>query len=88
VPGAVCGTGPYRYVRHPFYSSYMVAFLAVAVAFPSLIVVGVCVLNMGLFVYMWRWMMREGLLVRPLGASYLAYQGGWGCLCHVLGDGR
>jgi protein-S-isoprenylcysteine O-methyltransferase Ste14 len=52
VPGAVCEDGPYHYVRHPFYLSYMVAFLGVAIAFPSLIVAGVCLLNIGLFVYM------------------------------------
>jgi protein-S-isoprenylcysteine O-methyltransferase Ste14 len=52
VPGDVCDTGPYRFVRHPFYLSYMLAFLGVAVAFPSLIVSGVCALNIGLFVYM------------------------------------
>jgi protein-S-isoprenylcysteine O-methyltransferase Ste14 len=52
----------------------MVAFLAVAVAFPSLIVVGVCVLNMGLFVYMALDDERV-LLVSPLGANYLAYRG-------------
>jgi protein-S-isoprenylcysteine O-methyltransferase Ste14 len=52
VPPAVCDAGPYRYVRHPFYLSYMVAFLGVAVAFPSFIVAGVCLLNIGLFVYM------------------------------------
>jgi protein-S-isoprenylcysteine O-methyltransferase Ste14 len=52
VPPAVCDAGPYRYVRHPFYLSYMVAFVAVAVAFPSVIVSGVCALNIGLFVYM------------------------------------
>jgi protein-S-isoprenylcysteine O-methyltransferase Ste14 len=52
VPAAICEVGPYRYVRHPFYESYMLAFLAVAVGFPSLIVSGVCLLNFGLFVYM------------------------------------
>jgi protein-S-isoprenylcysteine O-methyltransferase Ste14 len=52
VPGTVCEVGPYHFVRHPFYLSYMVAFLGVAIAFPSLIVFGVCLLNMGLFVYM------------------------------------
>jgi protein-S-isoprenylcysteine O-methyltransferase Ste14 len=52
VPPAVCDAGPYRYVRHPFYLSYIVAFVGVAVAFPSLIVSGVCALNIGLFVYM------------------------------------
>jgi protein-S-isoprenylcysteine O-methyltransferase Ste14 len=39
-------------VRHPFYLSYIVAFIGVAVAFPSTIVAGVCLLNIGLFVYM------------------------------------
>jgi len=34
VPPAVCDAGPYGYVRHPFYLSYMVAFAGVAVAFP------------------------------------------------------
>lgn len=48
----MCEAGPYRYVRHPFYLSYIVAFVGVAVAFPSLIVVAVCLINVGLFVYM------------------------------------
>ena len=52
VPGALCEAGPYHYVRHPFYLSYMTAFVAAAVAFPSLIVSGVCALNIGFFVYM------------------------------------
>jgi protein-S-isoprenylcysteine O-methyltransferase Ste14 len=52
VPPAVCDTGPYRYVRHPSYLSYMVALVGVAVAFPSLVVSVVCALNIGLFVYM------------------------------------
>jgi protein-S-isoprenylcysteine O-methyltransferase Ste14 len=52
VPRAVCEVGPYRFVRHPFYLSYMVTFVGVAVAFPSVIVGGVCLLNIGLYVYM------------------------------------
>jgi protein-S-isoprenylcysteine O-methyltransferase Ste14 len=52
VPPAVCESGPYRFVRHPFYLSYMVAFVAVSVAFPSLVVAVVCVTNIGLFMYM------------------------------------
>ena len=52
VPKAVCDKGPYRYVRHPFYLSYMLAFLGVAIAFPSIIVSAVCLLNIGLFFYM------------------------------------
>jgi protein-S-isoprenylcysteine O-methyltransferase Ste14 len=52
VPGAVCQSGPYKFVRHPFYLSYMVAFLAAVVAFPSLVTAAECVLNIALFVYM------------------------------------
>ena len=74
VPGAVCDTGPYRHVRHPFYLSYMVAFVAVAVAFPSPIVSGVCVLNMGLFVYM-AFDDERVLLASAMAADYQAYRG-------------
>jgi protein-S-isoprenylcysteine O-methyltransferase Ste14 len=74
VPPAVCNAGPYRYMRHPFYFSYMVAFVAVAVAFPSFIVSGVCLVNIGLFVYMA--IDDEGvLLASALSADYRAYRG-------------
>jgi protein-S-isoprenylcysteine O-methyltransferase Ste14 len=73
VPGAVCDAGPYRYVRHPFYLSYMLAFVAVAVAFPSLVVAGVCVFNIGLFVYMAVDDERV-LFASPLGADYKSYK--------------
>jgi protein-S-isoprenylcysteine O-methyltransferase Ste14 len=74
VPSAVCDAGPYRYVRHPFYLSYMLAFLGVAVAFPSLVVSAVCVLNIGLFVYMALDDERV-MLASTLGADYRAYRG-------------
>jgi protein-S-isoprenylcysteine O-methyltransferase Ste14 len=74
VPPALCDAGPYRYVRHPFYLSYMVAFLGVAVAFPSLVVSAVCLLNIGLFVYMGLDDERV-LLASSLGADYRAYRG-------------
>lgn len=73
VPAAVCDKGPYKYVRHPFYSSYIVAFLGVAAAFPSAIVSGVCLINMGLFVYMAIDDERV-LIASKLGADYRAYQ--------------
>ena len=69
--------GPYRYVRHPFHLSYMVAFVGVAVAFPSLIVAGVCALSIGLFVYMAVDDERV-MLASPLSADYQAYRGSAG----------
>jgi protein-S-isoprenylcysteine O-methyltransferase Ste14 len=74
VPGALCDKGPYRFVRHPFYLSYMVAFVAVAVAFPSAIVSGVCVLNIGLFVYM-AFDDERVLLASAIAAHYNSYKG-------------
>jgi protein-S-isoprenylcysteine O-methyltransferase Ste14 len=73
VPPAVCDAGPYRYVRHPFYLSYMVAFVGVAVAFPSLIVVAVCLINVGLFVYMAVDDERV-LLQSPFASDYKSYK--------------
>jgi protein-S-isoprenylcysteine O-methyltransferase Ste14 len=74
VPGAICDTGPYRYVRHPFYLSYMLAFVGVAVAFPSLIVSGMCLLNIGLFLYMALDDERV-LLASQIAVDYQAYRG-------------
>ena len=74
VPPAVCDSGPYRYVRHPFYLSYMLAFIAVAVAFSSLVVSGVCLLNIGLFVYM-AFDDERVLFASAIGEDYQAYRG-------------
>jgi protein-S-isoprenylcysteine O-methyltransferase Ste14 len=51
----------------------MLAFVGVAVAFPSLLVSGVCLLNIGLFVYMA--LDDEQVLRRsPLAAAYESYK--------------
>jgi protein-S-isoprenylcysteine O-methyltransferase Ste14 len=34
VPEELCDAGPYRYIRHPLYLSYVLAFLAVLIALP------------------------------------------------------
>lgn len=77
VPPKVCEAGPYRYVRHPFYLSYMVAFVGVALAFPSVIVAVVCVANIGLFVYM-AVDDEKTLLGSAIAADYQAYREGVG----------
>jgi len=47
-PAAVCESGPYKFLRHPFYLSYMVAFLSAAAAFPSLVTAAVSTLGSAL----------------------------------------
>jgi protein-S-isoprenylcysteine O-methyltransferase Ste14 len=73
VPAAVCERGPYKYVRHPFYLSYMVAFLGAVVAFPSLVLAAVCALNIVLFVYM-AFDDERVLLQSALAAEYETYR--------------
>jgi protein-S-isoprenylcysteine O-methyltransferase Ste14 len=46
VPDALCESGPYGFLRHPFYLSYMLAFLGVVTAIPgSISVVGAAFRN-------------------------------------------
>jgi protein-S-isoprenylcysteine O-methyltransferase Ste14 len=51
VPDAVCDKGPYAFVRHPVYLSYMLAFLAVPIAFPRLPTLAILVFNVGLYIH-------------------------------------
>jgi protein-S-isoprenylcysteine O-methyltransferase Ste14 len=51
VPDEVCAKGPYALVRHPVYLSYMLAFLAVPVAFPRLATLAIFVFNVALYVH-------------------------------------
>lgn len=50
VPDDVCTTGPYRYIRHPVYASYLLAFLAFVVAFPGLVSAAAFAANLAFFV--------------------------------------
>jgi protein-S-isoprenylcysteine O-methyltransferase Ste14 len=51
VPEALCTDGPYRYIRHPLYASYITAFLAVFVMRPTLLATLVLALNVVFFTY-------------------------------------
>ena len=72
VPPAVCDTGPYRYVRHPFYLSYVVAFARLT---------SDC---LGI----WRWMMSGCCWRARWAQPIRHIAGGWACLCRGLGDDR
>lgn len=49
VPDAVCEAGPYRFVRHPFYASYLLAFAGLVAALPSLWTLAIFGFNAALF---------------------------------------
>jgi protein-S-isoprenylcysteine O-methyltransferase Ste14 len=84
VPAAVCENGPYKFVRHPFYLSYMVAFFSAAVAFPSLVTSAVSIACMGLFVYM-AFDDERVLLASGLAGEYKVYRSQVGMFLPRLG---
>jgi protein-S-isoprenylcysteine O-methyltransferase Ste14 len=51
VPGSVCDGGPYAYVRHPLYLSYLIGFSATLVAFPNVFSALGWVVAAGYFIY-------------------------------------
>ena len=51
VPEAICTRGPYRYIRHPVYTSYILAFLGLLVAYPGLPTALVFAANLAFFLY-------------------------------------
>jgi protein-S-isoprenylcysteine O-methyltransferase Ste14 len=51
VPDRLTEDGPYFYVRHPLYTSYILAFLAALVAVPRLPILLIFLLNLALFTY-------------------------------------
>jgi protein-S-isoprenylcysteine O-methyltransferase Ste14 len=51
VPDAICAEGPYRYLRHPLYTGYILAFAALLIAFPSHLSLAIFVGNVALFTH-------------------------------------
>ena len=66
-------TGPWRYMRHPFYASYMIFWLACALAAQNLISVIVFLTLSGIYTYS---ALREerALSSGPLRHDYIAYR--------------
>ena len=73
VPEAVCEDGPYRYLRHPFYLSYVLASLGMLVATLNLIAAAVFIFNSTVFTYMARDDERT-LQASALSSDYDAYR--------------
>jgi protein-S-isoprenylcysteine O-methyltransferase Ste14 len=73
VPDAVCDTGPYAHVRHPVYLSYMLAFLAAAIAFPRLPTLAIFLFNVALYAHAARDDERS-IGASELKGAYAAYK--------------
>jgi len=73
VPEAVCEDGPYRYLRHPFYLSYVLASLGMLVATLNLVAAAVFIFNSTVFTYMARDDERT-LQASALSSDYDAYR--------------
>jgi len=73
VPEALCDRGPYAHVRHPIYASYILAFLAVLVALPTLITLAAFVFNAGLFTHA-ALSDERSLTSGAFGAEYARYK--------------
>ena len=73
VPDSVFQGGPYAYVRHPFYLSYMLAFAGSALALPQIPMLVVCVANLALFTYM---VISDERTIEgsPLASDYATYK--------------
>jgi protein-S-isoprenylcysteine O-methyltransferase Ste14 len=79
VPQSVCVAGPYRFVRHPVYSSYLLAFLAMLVAFPDGASATLFVINLVFFIYAAAAEERV-LASSPLASAYSDYKNSAGMI--------
>lgn len=73
VPEELCETGPYRYIRHPLYTAYVLAYVAGLVALPHWVTGALLAANLGLFVYMAN-NDEKTIEASPLAADYSAYR--------------
>jgi protein-S-isoprenylcysteine O-methyltransferase Ste14 len=73
VPESLCDAGPYRYVRHPIYLSYMLAFLAMLIALPHWATALSFLVNLGVFVLVARSDERV-IAGSGLAVDYAAYR--------------
>lgn len=77
VPPAVCAVGPYRHIRHPVYTSYLLAFLGLVIAFPGLPTAGVFAANLAFFILAAVYEERT-IAHSPLAQAYASYRQGAG----------
>jgi protein-S-isoprenylcysteine O-methyltransferase Ste14 len=72
-PDHLVTTGPYRYIRHPFYASYCLTWLAGAVAVPSILLFTMFIAMTALYTWAARFE-EEKFLRSSLAPMYLQYR--------------
>jgi len=73
VPGELCAAGPYRVIRHPFYLSYMLTFLALLIALPRWPAVAIFLFNVALFTHA-ALNDERSIAASPLADGYVGYK--------------
>lgn len=73
VPDALCDRGPYAWIRHPIYVSYMLAFVATLVAMPGIVTLAVLAFNVALFMHA-AWSDERSLNSGAFGTEYARYK--------------
>jgi protein-S-isoprenylcysteine O-methyltransferase Ste14 len=73
VPDELCESGPYRFMRHPIYLAYLLAFLANLVALPHWLTAVSFVANAALFIFAMR-SDEAGIATSPMATDYAAYR--------------
>jgi protein-S-isoprenylcysteine O-methyltransferase Ste14 len=73
VPETLCVEGPYAYIRHPIYVSYILAFLAAFVALPAITTFVAFLFNVVLFTHA-ALSDERGLSTSTLAADYTQYK--------------
>jgi protein-S-isoprenylcysteine O-methyltransferase Ste14 len=72
-PQFLLTSGPYAYIRNPFYASYLLAYLGAAILFPGLATL-VVFLGMDIFLLMVARFEEQKFVRSPLAAQYAAYR--------------
>jgi protein-S-isoprenylcysteine O-methyltransferase Ste14 len=73
VPEELCEAGPYRFIRHPIYLAYMLAWLAALVALPHWLTAALLVAMIALFTHA-ALTDEARIAASPLAAGYAGYR--------------
>jgi protein-S-isoprenylcysteine O-methyltransferase Ste14 len=73
VPDELCESGPYRFIRHPLYLAYMLAYLAAFVALPHWITLGILAAIIALFTHA-AYNDEATIATSPLAVAYADYR--------------